>query len=136
MVTMVKLKDWDLRLNAYLMEEGRDVFDWGSNDCALFACGAVMAQTGKHPAPEFIGAYDSREGAAEALRRLGAGTLGATATKILGEPISTSHARRGDIVMAHHALGVCMGKDSWFLSEGGEPFVKVPRADLVKAWRV
>jgi hypothetical protein len=34
-------------------------------DCALFACSAVEALTGKHPYPEFLGVYSDRIGAAK-----------------------------------------------------------------------
>lgn len=132
---MARLRDWERRLGDYLREPGRDRFSWGDNDCALFACGAVLAMTGEHPFPEFVGAYDTQRGAAEALRRLGKGTLRATwETKFIPKP--PAFAQRGDIVAnADGAMGVCLGADALFLTEN-DGFARLPRSAFVAAWEV
>lgn len=133
----MKLRDWPGRLNNYIAEQRGKPFQYGITDCALFACGAIMAQTGEHPAPEFVGAYDDAESAAQALRELGAGTLKKTADRILGKSnqVATSHAQRGDIVMWNDALGVCMGSFAVFLRPEGD-YARAPRSEWKIAWRV
>lgn len=130
----VRLPDWETRLGSYLQEPGRSVFDWGTNDCALCGVGAVMAMTGEHPAPQFVGAYDDREGAALALRELGAGTLVATMDDLFPR-MKTGHARRGDLVFAQAAVGICLGATAVFLTET-DGFTHFPRAAFEIAWRI
>lgn len=129
-----RLPNWERRLAAYLAEPGNDNFEYGVQDCALFGCGAVMAMTGHHPAPQFVGAYDDLRGAAEALQRLGAGTLVKTFSATF-EQKHTGFAQRGDLVFAEGAIGVCMGKDGVFLTET-EGFARRPRSAFTVAWRV
>ena len=133
---MARLPDWESRLRAYLTEPGRERFAWGTNDCALFACGAVLAMTGEHPFPEFVGAYDSRESAAEALRRLGAGTLFATCDTKFAR-VSPAFAQRGDVVACDvGALGICLGADAVFLTDIADKYMRLPRDRFVAAWRI
>ena len=131
---MARLPDWEERLGAYLRAPGRDVFAWGTNDCALFSAGAVEAMRGEHPAPEFIGAYGDQAGAAEALRTLGAGTLFRTFDSHFPRK-EPAFAHRGDLVMAQDAIGICMGSNGIFLkAEGG--FAFLPRSEFQYAWEV
>lgn len=130
---MSRQPDWETRLGDYIGAPGRDRFEWGRNDCALFSCGAIEAMTGVHPFPEFVGAYSDREGAARALRELGHGTLHRTFGAAFPS-IENSFARRGDIVWAHDALGICIGPYGLFLGENG--FERVPRADFTDAWSI
>lgn len=129
-----RLPDWERRLSVYLAEPGSGVFQFGVQDCALFGCGAVVAMTGIHPAPQFVGAYDDAKGAAEALRKLGAGTLAKT-FDVYFERKKPGFAQRGDLVMAQGAIGVCLGKDGVFLTEN-DGLTRLPRGDFTAAWRV
>lgn len=131
--TSERLPDWERRLSQYLRDEGRSTFEWGQNDCALFAAGAAAAQTGIDLAAAFRGAYDTREGSALALRDLGKGTLIKTMSAYF-EPCRPAFARRGDLVMAQNAIGICMGGFGLFLSLDG--YERIPRADFTHAWRV
>jgi hypothetical protein len=45
----VRLPDWPARLDAYLRSRRDMPFAWGSNDCGMFAAGAVEAITGEKP---------------------------------------------------------------------------------------
>ena len=132
---MARLPDWERRLSEYLSTPGRDVFVWGTNDCALFAAGAIMAMTGDHPAPEFVGAYDDQHGAAEALRTLGAGTLFRTFDTRLPRK-AVGFAQRGDIVWAQDAAGVCVGAKGAFLQVNAPGFAFLPRSEFKYAWEV
>lgn len=129
-----RLPDWERRLNAWLLEPGRDRFEYGVQDCALFGCGAVMAMTGVHPAPQFIGAYDGAESAAEALRELGKGTLLKTFDDYFARK-KPAFAQRGDLVMAQKAIGVCMGANGVFLAQE-VGLTRLPRSAFAVAWRV
>jgi len=121
-------------LQDYLTSVGSLPFTFGSHDCALFAAGAVLAQTGRDFGEPFRGRYKSAAGASRALRLYGAGTLAATLTAALGEPVHPAFAQRGDIVMMDGNAGVCVGAQSLFVGDAGLE----PRATLhcQEAWRV
>lgn len=132
---MKRLPDWERRLAAYIRDPARQVFAWGTNDCALFVCGAIEAMTGEHPFPEFVGQYDTREGAAKALRDLGKGTLISTFNTGFARK-KPPFAQRGDVVMSQGALGICLGAEGLFLQDGDAGYSRIPRAAFVKAWAV
>lgn len=131
---MARLPDWERRLSAYLAEPGRDVFEWGRQDCALFAAGAVEAVTGVHPFPEVAGTYSDAEGAAEVLRGLG-GTLFRTIDSAFPRK-EPGFAQRGDLVFAQKAVGVCMGARGVFLQLDFPGFAFLPRDTFTHAWEV
>ena len=132
---MARLPDWERRLGEYLSAPGRDLFMWGVNDCALFAAGAVEAITGAHPAPEFLGVYDSQRGVAEALRELGDGTLFRTIDTRFPRK-EPGFAQRGDLVWTQDAVGVCMGAKGVFLQADAPGFAMLPRSSFQYAWGV
>lgn len=134
---MSRLPDWEDRLAAFLAERRDMPFAWGSNDCALFATACAAAITGEDRAASFRGRYDTREGAALALREIGAGTLVKTMDALfVVKPVGM--AGRGDLVMARGAIGVCIGRSAMFVGEEGERagLVTVPRSEWQKAWAV
>jgi hypothetical protein len=134
---MVRLSDWEARLNAHLTQMQGEVFAWGKTDCCMFAAGVVIAQTGVDPIPEFRGRYTTKMGAAKALIKYGNGDLESTiAAKFEDRPIG--YARRGDLVMHDGAVGVCVGADAMFMGQEGdrEGLVRIPRRDWQRAFAV
>lgn len=93
--------------------------------------------TGTDPAASYRGTYTDRAGAAEALRKHGAGTLLRTAVAWLGAPKHPVFAQRGDLVMRdRNTLGVCVGLYSWFVGEEHDHagLVVLPTASCSKAF--
>lgn len=143
MVQIVRLPDWEERLGVYLARVEEEPFAWGTHDCALFAASCVNAQTGVDPAEGIRGTYEDARGAALALREHGQGTLLKTVKEWLGEPIPVPFAKRGDIVMRdtserERALGVCVGRYSYFVGEeqGLQRLVPFPTNDCRYAFTV
>ncbi|MBM6577109.1 hypothetical protein KCP91_12070 [Microvirga sp. SRT01] len=135
----MRAPDWEDRLATYLDRVAEEPFAWGSNDCALFASGGIRAMTGVDPGADFRGAYDTRQGSAEALRTFGEGTLLKTTTAWLGNSKHVSQAKRGDVVMKdRHTLGICVGLHSLFVGEehGHHGTVYVPTADCTRAFTI
>jgi hypothetical protein len=131
--------DWEDRLRTYLDRVNDEPFRWGRHDCALFAADCIRAMTGFDPGEAFRGRYDTKTGAAEALREFGAGTLLRTVVSWLGKSKSIHLAQRGDIVMnADLACGICVGPYSYFVGEGpGQVgLIPVPTASLKYAFSV
>jgi hypothetical protein len=141
----MRLADWEQRLSAWIVANRDRPFAWGTWDCALAAFDAAAAITGEDRAAEFRGQYDCRKGSAEALRRLGKGTLIRTINaKYERRPVGK--ARRGDLVWHSGSVGVCVGGAGLFVGEERladaagvqmrEGLITVPRKLLTKAWTV
>lgn len=134
-----RFPDWEARLGAYLEPLHAAPFAWGQHDCCTFAAGAVAAMTGVDPMPEFRGQYRSVAGSVRALQRLGAGTLAATLDGKF-DVVPASLAQRGDIVMSHGLLGVCLGTHLIAVGSEGERdgLILIKRSAWVepRAWRV
>lgn len=132
--TASRLPDWERRLGEFVAAHTETEFVWGATDCALWSLEAAEAITGEHPAPEYLGAYSTREGAAEALREKGKGTLVRTMNSLF-ERRPVGKARRGDLVMVQNAIGICMGNFGLFLTED-EGVTRLHRADFQRAWSI
>lgn len=132
-----RLPDWEQRLHDYVAALEGSTFSWGTLDCALFAAGAVLAQTGVDLAADFRGRYRTARGSVRALRRFGAGTLEATIAARL-PAIEPAFAQRGDVVMVGGIAGVCVGPRALFVGEvdGAPGWVSHDRFAWQLAWKV
>lgn len=135
---LIRLPDWEARLNALIADRIRRPFEWGGHDCALWGADAVAAITGEDFGAAFRGSYDDASGAARALRNHGAGTLVRTFDRHLPR-MHRAFARRGDLVKAKAtdrggAIGVVIGGDALFVDDLG--LIRIPRAGWTLAWRV
>jgi hypothetical protein len=130
----VRLPDWEARLSAYIAERAEMPFQWGVNDCALFAAGAVQALTGEDFGKPWRGKYSTEAGAAKALKRRGFEDVAGPFTQALGDPFAAAFARRGDIVSDGTNLGVMWVGGALFAAEAG--LVRALAADLGQCWRV
>lgn len=135
---MKRRDDWPVRLIEVVRAAERKPFAWGGHDCALFAADAVLAMTDTDFAAPFRGRYKTALGALRELRRNGADDLAAYATQVLGAPIATAQAMRGDVVLfaaeEGEALAVVVGLEA--AAAGPQGITWVPRALWLKAWRV
>lgn len=134
---LVRLPDWEERLSDYLARIAAARFAYGELDCLMHSANAVEALTGIDLAADHRGRYDSRRTARAYLTSLGFRGPAALLSSILpGCP--TAQARRGDIVMAHSAAGVCYGKVALMVGRQGddEGLIRVPAAEWSRAWRV
>lgn len=126
-------QNWEHRLNEFLKSVGP--FEWGSNDCCMFAVNAVEAMTGIDHGKPYVG-YKTALGAARRLEKFG-GVEG-IATIELGEPKSIKMAKRGDVVSVENGkniiLGICVGVKIAAVSEDGLTFFSMSVAK--NAWSV
>lgn len=91
---MTRLPDWPARLAAYLEAQRVQPFAWGSNDCVLFAAGAVRAITGADLLP--VQRWQSVREASRLLVRLG-GLRAALDARLPAVPLA--YAQRGDVLL-------------------------------------
>lgn len=129
--------DWEQQLADYLAGQADARFVWGTCDCVLFVCGAVLAMTGEDPAAHARGRYATRIGAMRRISQDGAKSLpDLFDARFVRVP--TGRAMRGDIVLAKDAVGVCAGRTAWFVGEddGVAGLVPVTFDAWEAAWRV
>ena len=129
----MKTDGWEKRLNEFLDSVGP--FEWGSNDCCMFAVKAVEVMTGKDHGKPYRG-YKTALGAHKRLEKHG-GVEG-IATIELGEPKSVLFAKRGDVLSVlsgeNLLLGICLGDKIAAVSENGLIFLPMECAQ--NAWSV
>ena len=127
----MRVADWPSVLAAFLKQKQSAEFNWGTNDCCLFAADAIQAITGIDNAPEFRGKYTTALGSVRALKRYGAGDIKSTFTAKFGEPKGRLSAMRGDIALVNvngeHIVGVVFG-DIYVLSDSGLATLPLGRA--------
>lgn len=133
----MRRKGWEQALAAYTRAALARPYAWGSQDCALFAAGAVAAITGEDFAAEFRGAYNDADSARRLLTQLGCVDVGDLASRYLPE-IDPPEARRGDIVMIDGQFGpflaVVDGRTA--VGPAARGLTHSPVSMALRAWRV
>ena len=129
----MRVPAWEDALVNYIAIKRHEPFEYGVNDCCLFAAGAVIEITGEDPMSEFRGKYDSLKGSLTVIKEIGAGTLEATLDGKFPE-VAIGHAQRGDLAFFDGSVGVVMGGFAYFASDDG--LERVPRAMWDKCWSV
>jgi hypothetical protein len=129
----MRINAWEEALVNYITTKRHEPFEYGVNDCCLFAAGAVEAITTEDPMPEFRGQYDSLKGSLKAIKDIGAGTLEATMDSKFPE-VAIGHAQRGDLAFFDDSIGVVMGSFAYFVSDDG--LERVNRSLWDKCWGV
>jgi hypothetical protein len=129
----MRINAWEEALVNYIATKRHEPFEYGVNDCCLFAAGAVEAITTEDPMPEFRGQYDSLKGSLKAIKDIGAGTLEATMDSKFPE-VAIGHAQRGDLAFFDDSIGVVMGSFAYFVSDDG--LERVNRSLWDKCWGV
>lgn len=132
----MRFPDWHQRLIKLIEERKAQPFEWGSNDCCLWAADAVLAMTGDDPAADLRGAYCNARGANDVLGKLG-GIAAAGARG--GEEIPPLCAQVGDVGLvssdgSRDSLAVCIGEHWLAVVKQGLGLVDLACAS--RAWRV
>ncbi len=130
------LDQWESRLVDAIEAARHKPFEWGQHDCCLFAADVVAAITGTDYATDLRGTYDTRQEARAILK--GYGGVEAYVEQYF-EPTPLTMVKRGDLVLycqaeAIESLGICLGKDSAFVTLAGLTFV--PTRLSQKAWSI
>lgn len=131
----MRVRDWSTRLIALLQERRLMPFEWGKNDCCLFAADAYMALCDKDVASDFRGRYSTELGAYRALKKAGYSTIEDVLTARIGVPKVTALPERGDILLIDNDGQLTVGvhfNAAWVVSENG--LLQVPPSWIVKVW--
>lgn len=133
-----RFQNWPVLLAEFVQSHIHSPFEWGKNDCCLFACDWINLATGIDPAANIRGKYDSALSAARVLGEFG-GVQGVAESKCIehGFPVvNINFSQRGDIVTnlgwTGESLGVCIGAKSAFTGKDGLELY--PTLSCVSAW--
>jgi len=129
----MRISTWEDALVNYIITKRQEPFEYGVNDCCMFAAGAVEAITGEDPMAEFRGQYDSLKTSLQVIKDIGAGTLEATMDGKFSE-VAIGHAQRGDLAFFDDSVGVVMGGFAYFVSDDG--LERINRSLWDKCWSV
>jgi hypothetical protein len=128
--------DWQQRFSEFAAERRSMPFEWGRNDCCLFAADAVLAIAGTDPAADLRGRYSDALGAMRLVEDQGG--LRAIAFTALGEAVSPLMAGVGDVVLitneGRELLAICNGVDA--IGPGLDGMVALSMAAAIAAWKV
>lgn len=151
---LTRSRDWEQRLASYFADTASVEFDWGGNDCALWACAGIEAQTGVNPAAPFLTVerfmYRTSRGAAGAMKRYAGGGLVEVAEKITAQHGMEAlqgllYAGRGDLVLFDEGIGPALGLvnldgcqvfSTGFQGRASQRLTALASLAHVRAWRV
>lgn len=135
---MRRVDNWPLVLAHFIEARRNQPFEWGVNDCCLFASDWVRACTGTDPADGIRGTYASALSAARVISAHG-GMIGLV--QKLGEPLGMNpvhalSASRGDLVIQDNgkgaSLGIVLGPCAAFVAAEGLMFFPFPHSPCWK----
>lgn len=132
---MVRREDWLKRLSEYLKMNKDTPFEWGVNDCILFAAKGYEYITGIDHYSEYLG-YSTEDQAKEILKK-NDGFEG-----IIGKHIGKGHknillAKRGDVVLLKIPALTCgLVDDSgmFIAAPSAEGIKRLPLTKAVRIW--
>lgn len=132
----MRLDDWQTPFFAYIEAARSLPFEWGVQDCCLFAAGAIDALTGS-TLREQLGATYTDE--ASALAYIASfGSLEGAVSSWLGPSSAPNFAGPGDIILGDLAsgptIGVCLGVICAFSSPAGMLYQQ--RSVISMCWTV
>ena len=141
---LTRTPDWPEKLADYIHKNLRTPFKWGSFDCCLFACGAVLAITGTDLAADFRGQYNDLKSAYAAVKNYAGGGIAELVDKNTKEhgmvEVPVAFASRGDIVLVTQAGGDTIGIVGMdgidAMCVGELALTRVPRKQWIKVWKV
>ena len=142
-----KIEHWATRsFHDFLLSRATAPFQWGTNDCCLFAADAILATTGTDIADDFRGLYNDETSAFALIQSVTGGTTVADAAAHCAAKhglVENTHplmAKRGDlVVIANGETFICgvihlNGRHVVSVTEHG--LVRLPITNVVRSWSV
>jgi hypothetical protein len=131
----VRHDGWEQILRDYLARSQLLPFEWGENDCCLWVARYVDMVTGTEHTKEWHGRYNTEAGAQALMAARGfPGPFGIAEATLRRKEVT--RAARGDVVSFEGgALGICVGRYSYFFVEG-KGLSALPTLKCKAAWEV
>jgi hypothetical protein len=128
----------------FLLSRANIPFQWGRNDCALFAADGILAMTGLDIAADFRGKYYDEASALEVIRSITGGSTVADATAWcaakyrLPELTYPLMAQRGDLCVFEDSGRLVTGlihlSGRHIVAVGESGLRRIPITEIVRAW--
>lgn len=137
-----RYENWPILLSAFIKSRITMPFQWGVNDCCIFACDCMLALTGVDPAEGIRGTYDNEHDALRVVYDRGGmekmfTDIGATIG--LTPHTNASRAKRGDIVLfmqnGLETAGIIDDSGKYILGIGTQEY-KLEKRDAAEAYLV
>jgi hypothetical protein len=132
----MKTYDWVRRLYDCVKAHNEMPFEWGQNDCCLFAARCVDAMCETDYEAQLKKNYKTEAGAKRYIAKFG--SIGAAVEDWLGKPQALAFTQRGDVVLfdneGQETLGICLG--SHIVSTGEAGPVSVSMSKAICSWAV
>ena len=143
---MKRYDDWPKRLDTFFRQRMNQPFEWGAQDCGLFAADAILEMTGEDLAAGLRGRYSTAQEAIDLIAAETAGGGLAELAEMLTEraglvKVSVLAARRGDLILldmdGKPALGILSLDGIHATMPGEHGLLNVyPVSETTAAWRV
>ena len=142
---MQRRSDWQGALDAFLRAHEERRFEYGTWDCCIFVCDAIVAMTGVDPAASYRGKYSTRAGALHAIsEQLGTASIQAVAANAAAAhqmpEVPVPYAHRGDLVLIargrDYSLGLVALNGSEVIVASKRGLWRLPLSRAVRAWQV
>jgi hypothetical protein len=152
-MSLTKHPHWHTQaFDSFLRERAETPFEWGVNDCCLWAADCILANTGVDIADDFRGKYTTKLGAFRTIQKVTGGTSVADAAAYcatkhgLVEHIYPLNCKRGDLVIIQNGeteiAGIVHLNGMHAISVSETGLVRLPIADhngkpnVVRAWSI
>lgn len=146
-MALTRIPNWATQsLNTFLLQRASVPFEWGKNDCCMFAADAVKAMTGVDIAIDFRGKYTDQASAMQAIKTIANGTTVADAAAYCAVKAGLTElehplmAQRGDLVIVQDTMGLIAGivhlNGRHVVVVGEEGLKRQPITNVKRAWRV
>ena len=142
---MQRRSDWQRVLDEFVRANQDRRFDYGTWDCCLFVCNAILEITGIDLAAPYRGKYSNRKGALHAIReQLGTGSIQAVAANAAAAhhmpEVSVFRAHRGDMVLIargrDYSLGLVALNGRELIVTSRRGLWRLPLSRAIRAWHV
>ncbi|UPT52978.1 peptidoglycan hydrolase [Hafnia phage yong3] len=138
---MSKIVNWQSNLLAKVEELADTPFEWGVNDCVIFAAKCIDAQTGGNVSENVIGKYNSEIGCKRyMLTQFKSADIRVAISNYLPERINPKLASRGDVVTFEGDTGLTAGvlwaTGVWAMGPTGVVLFPINKITITDAWRV
>ncbi len=128
--------DWASQMYSVIDAHIDSPFEWGLNDCCLFAARVVDAMCGTAHEVELTKHYSDEASALQYIEN--SGGIEKAVASYLGESQFEGRPVRGDVCLIQHndreALGICIGKEIAVQTTEGISYVD--RSAVLKFWGI
>lgn len=130
----MRVDDWPSRFFEIIEARQKMPFEWGKNDCVMFAAACIAAMTGDNPI-EDLKPWKSQKTAMKRIEEVGGFEAWLDSRY---ERVEWYDAQRGDVGLLEQTDGpiVVMNVGGYWAGPSDEGLTRSPQGAVYRAWRV